>query len=53
LWYVEPDFLLRPALLAIREKVERSPNLPNREQYLRHIAIALDEAPAAEEQTHR
>jgi hypothetical protein len=53
LWYVEPDFLLRPVLLGIREKVERSPNLPNREQYLKNIAVALDEAPTREEVTHR
>lgn len=47
LWYVEPDFLARPVLLGLQAKLSASPNVPDREAYLKNIAVALGEAPAA------
>jgi hypothetical protein len=45
LWYVEPDFLARPVLIGLREKLQGSPNHAQREQYLKNLSIALEEAP--------
>ena len=46
-WYVEPDFLARPVLLALQEKMTKSTNIANRDICLKNIVVALDEAPAA------
>lgn len=44
LWYVEPSFLERSIILALGEKLHRSPQIPHREQSLQHLATALNEA---------
>jgi hypothetical protein len=44
LWYVEPPFVERSIILGLGEKLRRSPHIPQREQYLQNLAVALNEA---------